>query len=690
MSAQRELHRTGEASRLVDGGDWPLPAELTVESTRALGWAMKDLVYSSWSSEPQRAMLAARALRHLRDCASAAAVPSVLPEVDALVAWTDGIARVIQGEMEAAAASLDVAAAAFGELGQLRHAAQTQVPKIMALAMLGRHDDAAHCALAAQRALLMHGDLHAASKVSLNLGNIHLRSERYGAAIEHFREAAALFVRTDDPEHAVMADLGLGDSLTALGDFDEAARTYDRARSSAVSHEFPVLQALVEESVALLELVRGRYRQALAGLESARRRYAQLQMPQQLAIAEKQLADAYLELRLLPEALAGYDAALQRFAALGMEVDRGWTGVQRGRALALAGQRAASHASLAEAARIFTTLDNRIGGAAVTLAHAELALANSESAGALVLARDSAQQFLTAGLVERQRRAESVQAQALLQLGQVDAARALFDATLETACAHQLLPLRLRCLTGRAMAALAAGDAQAARVDLEAAVELFEDQRRMLAGDELRSAFQDDHLVPFQELLRLELQALEEGKAGAADVLAQLDRFRARTLADRLGLTDHGHDPDGRDGEGDVQRAEARNLRAHLAWLYRRLQRLNDEASDSTAVTAELRATEHELLERSRRMRLSAGPGSLVPGHAELDIAALQRALSPGDVLVEYGVLDDELFACVVTQAAVRVQRHLASWSRVMDSVRSVRFQIETLRHGSAPVQRTC
>ena len=60
MSAQRELHRTGEASRLVDGGDWPLPAELTVESTRALGWAMKDLVYSSWSSEPQRAMLAAR------------------------------------------------------------------------------------------------------------------------------------------------------------------------------------------------------------------------------------------------------------------------------------------------------------------------------------------------------------------------------------------------------------------------------------------------------------------------------------------------------------------------------------------------------------------------------------------------------------------------------------------------------
>jgi CHAT domain-containing protein len=51
-------------------------------------------------------------------------------------------------------------------------------------------------------------------------------------------------------------------------------------------------------------------------------------------------------------------------------------------------------------------------------------------------------------------------------------------------------------------------------------------------------------------------------------------------------------------------------------------------------------------------------------------------------------VLDDELFACVVTRSGVRLQRRLAHWPQVHDAVRSLRFQIETLRHGAAPVAR--
>jgi CHAT domain-containing protein len=73
---------------------------------------------------------------------------------------------------------------------------------------------------------------------------------------------------------------------------------------------------------------------------------------------------------------------------------------------------------------------------------------------------------------------------------------------------------------------------------------------------------------------------------------------------------------------------------------------------------------------------------------AELDIGLLQRSLEHGDAVVEYGVQDDELFACVVTRTGVQVKRRLAAWPQVVDAVRSVRFQVETLRHGSAPVQR--
>ena len=62
--------------------------------------------------------------------------------------------------------------------------------------------------------------------------------------------------------------------------------------------------------------------------------------------------------------------------------------------------------------------------------------------------------------------------------------------------------------------------------------------------------------------------------------------------------------------------------------------------------------------------------------------------LGEGDALVEYGVVDDELFACVVTRAGVVLQRHVADWPAVLEAVRSARFQIETLRHGAAPVAR--
>lgn len=654
-------------------------AFLSAADARARAWALHERCYAAWSTDPQAAVRAAEELARLRAaCEAEPAAAAAQAEVQALAAWTAGIAQLIRGRMEAAAASFDAAAAAFASIGHPLSAAQTQVPKIMALAMLGRHDDAAQCAEAAQRALLAHGDVHAAAKVQLNLGNLHLRSERHAQAVPCFRDAAVLFARSGDREHSIMADLGLADACTALGELDEAARMYARARMRAEAHALPVLWALAEESAALLQLARGRYREALAGMERARQCYAALEMPQHLAIAEKQLADAYLELRLLPEALAGLDGALSRFTALGMHVDAAWTQLQRGRALALLGRRQAAAEALALGATAFTAQDDAVGTAAAGLARAELALAADDAERALAEAREAARAFGRAGIVERTLRAECLCAQALLRLRDVDAARALFDATLQAARQHALLPVQLRCLTGRAVCARLAGHPEAGRDDVQAAVEIFEAQRRALPGDEVRSAFQDDHLQPFEELLRLALDQPPERPDSALRVLQQLDRFRARTLADRLAAEDE-------DGGIDAERSRAAStddLRAHLAWLYRRLQRAQDGAGAPAPLMAEVRATERELLERQRRRRLVEEPGRGAVAGA-LDVPALQRQLGQAGALVEYGVLDDELFACVLTAQGVRVHRRLASWRDAVEAARGARFQLEALRHGS-------
>ena len=647
-------------------------------ATLAQAWALKEQCYAAWSSEPQRAARVAASLRAL--CAGGEAHPGdVAREIEALAQWTEGIAHITRGRMAEAAPCFDAAAAQFRSLGQPANAAQTQVPKIVAMSMLGQYDAAIDCAEQAQREFMALGDARGAAKVSLNLGAMQVRRGNYAQAARHSREASVLFARVSDHQHSVMADINLANALTSLGDFEEALRIYARARMRAGTHDFPVLQALVDEAVALVMLARGRYREALVGLESSRRQYELLDMPQNLAVAEKQLADAYLELRLLPEAVALFDQALSRLQTLDVPDEQAWTLAQRGRAQALLARPEQAAQSFERAAALFAAQGNGVGEATVTLARAELALDAGDATRATELAARAGEGFAAADRVDGLARADVVRADALLRAGSVEQAGALFGSTLAHARQLQLLTLQVRCRVGQGLASQALGDTAQARAAFDDAVELFEDQRRALPGDDLRSAFLSDHLQPYQELLRLALHAhaAAPSPALALAVLHQLERVRARTLGERIdGATAAADDP------------AARALRERLNWLYRRVQRLEDEGESSTPLTEELRRTERELLEGARRARLTAPPAATAASSDAFDAAALQAALGHGGALIEYGVLDDELFACVVTPAGVHLQRHLASWREVQDTLRGARFQIETLRHGAAPVRQ--
>ena len=639
----------------------------------AQAWALKDACYDAWARDPAQAVRAAQDLAALdRSGLSATENATLL----GLSAWTAGIAAVTRGQMAEAVHSFDAAQAQLTLAALPDPAAQTQVPKIMALSMLGQHEAATACAVAAQQALRSLGNLAAAGRVSLNLGGLLLRRDAYAEAGRHYREAAVLFARGADHLHSVLADLGLAAALTSTGDFDEALRIYARARMRAERHQLAQPLAMVDESVALVQLARGQYREALTGLESARQRFEALAMPHWMAVAEKQLGDAYLDLRLLPEALALLDAAVLRFAELQLPEEQAAALAQRGRAQALLGQEAACAASLDAAATLFAAQDHAVGLASVQLAQAELALAQGAVDTALLHGAQAHAAFQAAGHVDGLARADVIGAQALWQSGQVDAAVAALARTLDSARQLQQVQVQVRCLTGQGLIEQAAGQREAAALAFEAAIELLEDQRRALPGDEFRSAFLTDQLRPYQERLRM---ALEDGDA--AQTLAHLERYRARSLSERL----EDRHPAG--GAHDPEAEADQPLRERLNWLHRRLQRLQDDGEHSPRLQDELVQTERELLERARRRRLAL-PGGLQPGAHAFSAAPLQAALSPGDALVEYGRQGDELFALVVTPTQVQLMRHLASWAQVLQTLQSTRFQIDALRHGVAPVQQ--
>jgi CHAT domain-containing protein len=636
----------------------------------AEAWALKDACYEAWARDPARAAQAADELAALDRRGLSA---SEAATVAGLAAWTAGIAAVTRGQMAEAVNAFDRADAELSAAGQPDAAAQTQVPKIMALSMLGRHQEATACAIAAQQALRSLGNTAAAGRVSLNLGSLLLRRDDYAAAATHYREAAVLFARGADHLHSVLADIGCAAALSATGDFDEALRIYARAHKRAGQHGLTEPLAMIDESVALVQLARGQYREALSGLESARRGFESLGRPHWIAVAEKQLGDAYLDLRLLPEALSLFDVAVARFAELQLPEEQAWALAQRGRAQALLGQEAAGTASFTAAAALFGEQDHAVGLASVTLALAELALAHGDAATAISRCDEARRAFARAGHLDGQSRADVLRAQALWQGGQQDEALAAFDRTLGLARQHQQVHVQVRCLTGQGLAAQASGNGTAAAFAFECAIELLEDQRHALPGEEFRSAFLTDQLRPYQERLR---QALDDGDP--TEVLEQLERYRARTLSERL------------EGPQDAGQADAesdRLLRERLNWLYRRLQRLQDESGHSPLLQEELLRTERELLERARRRRLAL-PAEQASGLAGFDVAALRLTLAPGDALVEYGALDDELFAIVVTPLHIRLARRMASWAQVLQVLQSARFQIDALRHGVGPVRQ--
>ena len=640
-----------------------------------LAWALKALCYEAWSTEPPRAVRAAEALRALLSAELPAAQRL---EITALADWTGGLAAVISGQMAEAVRLFDSAGAGLRSVGQPDPAAQTQVPKIMALSMLGQHEQAAACAVAAQRELLALGNLRVAARVSQNLGALQFRRDAYADAARHYREAAVLFARLRDHAHSVLADIGLADALTATGDFDEALRIYARARMRAGQRGLALQLAMIDESVALLDLARGRYREALAGLASARSRYQTLGVPHCLAIAEKQLADAYLELRLLPEAQALFDTAVRRFFELELPDEAAWALAQRARTEALLGQTTTAAQSLSQASALFDHEGNAVGSATVALARAELAWADGQASAALAHAEQARRGFVAAGQADGQARAEVVCAQALWLAGRRDEARRGFEAALAGAIRLQQWPVQQRCLTGLGLAALANGQPQAASEHFEAAIESFEARRRALPGDEIRSAFLTDHLRPYQEQLRAALAG-----GDAAQVLWQLERVRARALEEHLAeateITPASDDDD------------TPALRDRLNWLYRRVQRLQDEGSPTVVLDEALRSTERELLERARRRRLQATarpPGLDQARPAPFSVAALQQALAVGDALVAYGVQGDELLACVLTRDRITLHRQLAAWPEAADALRATLFQLDTLRHGEAPVRQ--
>jgi len=651
-------------------GESQLPVDLDDPRRTALAWALKDAALACWSTNQAQVATVDELLWQL--LALGRSTPA--SPIPALHDWVAALAAIAAGRMSDADALLQQAASQFRALGLAAAAAQTQVPRVLVLCMQGRLDDAEQCGIAARDELVALGDMHAASRVSLNLGQLSYSRSDFASAIEHSRSASAGFRRANDPQRGLQSSIGEANAQAAMGLFEEALSTYQTCYQQAVAGGWAVLAVLCQESVALIHFARGDFAAAVAGFESARQEYERLQMPQHLANAERQLGQAYLELNLLSEAATILRATVDRFVRLEMRLEAAWARIDLAKALAsLRRDDPESEIQLAAAGQVFAAESQLAGQATAALVRAEHAARLGEVEKSRAAAAMAEQTFRDLDMPADAFAATMLIAECDWRTTRLHNPRNSFAELLSQAREKGYLSIEVRALTHLGQMSLHDGDHDGAKHYFERAVTIVEAQRYRLRGDDLRHAFLRAAHTPYRELLRLSLEGVSQDRSPVGVVLA-LERFRARALADRL-------------GDITVNQATGNtaldDLQHRLAWSQRRLRRLREDGDDTDAIETEIQRLEQEYLEVQRRWRLTA-TGNRQPGPTpsldEKTLASLQEALPEDAAIIEYGVIDDELFACVINDASVRIVRRVTTWSVVEVAIRRVQFQTDAMR----------
>lgn len=651
------------ARRWLDDGADADASIATLEPAQrvALAWALKDLGYEALQRDPKTVQRATQCLDRLAAAGDA--------EVAAIAQWLHGALHIVQGHMADALAQLDEAAAGFTVLGHAQAAAEVQVPKLIALSMLGRHDEAVACAERVLAQFIGVGDERSAGKVELNLGSMLLRLDRYEDAARFYRQAAARFARVRDAQHSVMADIGLATVLTWQFEFDEALRIYERSAMRVRVHGLPMLQGQIDLNRGRLELHRGRFHAALQGLEAGLRAIEGSGSPQGLAEARRHLADAYLALNLLPEAVALYEQAIHASRDLDGPVEQAWATVQLAVARARLGQLPMAAQGFDAARALFDAQGNEVGRAWVDLHAATLQLASGDAAAAQARAGQASAVFARAGIANWRHEAALLRAAALAVAGSIDDAWAQYGQVLEAA--GELPEIEAACRAGLGAMLRRAGDAAGAREQYELAAQSIEAQRAALPGDEFRTAYGADKQAPFSALIEL---ALDDGAQDGAELLRCMERSRAQALRLALQRAPEPADapPTPRESlrwlDGQWQQAIAAGQHARAAQLLERA-----------------RAVEAAWLEQQRRAQARAAQAPAPPPEAAFEVEALQAALPEGSAFVEYALIGRRLAACVVTREAL----HRLHWTApaLEQGIEQLRFQIDSLRHGAAALR---
>ena len=659
------MKRSTLASRLVEAPSIKQRKKLLLEN-RALADArlareLKDECYRVWTSAPAKAQRAAAALGTL-----AQFDPS--DETRGMRSWVAGIANITRGKLDDAIADLDTASKLLRRSGLEHESAQPQVAKLIALAMLGRYDDARRTGEKALKVFSKYNDQLAAGKIEMNLSNIVSRRDQYRLAEQYCMSAYRRFRKLGETSWQTMAENGLANTYAELNDFKRADKFYGSALASAKRGRMNVTVAEIEASMGNLALFRGRYADAIRLLELSRQKYEKLSMPHQTAIAELEIADIYAELNLNTDAIDIYRRLIPTLRRLKLRAEEARARNNFGRSLASLGNLRQARAEYSRAAALFATEKNVVAAAAVKIRLSSLELSQNNLSHALATVSDALATLDTSENLRLRLSAMWVKAEVLAGLGRTGDAKQLLKRVLLDAQRAEQPAIEQASLNSLGVLASVEGRTREAEKFFEASINTAETARDPLPGEEYRMAFLAKSLEPYNNLTRLYLD-----EANIERAFSSVERSRSRSLIDAIG------------GPKRTSATPAiAKLREELNWLYTRVSRV--ESDGVARLQTEILRREKRLSAETLRAESTRG-GSRTKKTAAIEVAGLRERLGSRKALVEFIEDRGAYSAFVVTDDGVEFVDSVARVDEIRSVLEGLHFQFGTLRFGGDAVR---
>lgn len=645
---------------------------------RELAILLKDVCLDSWTTDPNRSVNCAQALAYL-------AKKDPYHELNGYAAWSDGIACMINGQLRRAVVRFDDAHREFQTVGHQHPAASTQVAKLYPLAMLGRYDEAVETGLRAREVFFALKDHTSAGKIEHNLGNIFQLTGRYEEAEDILRSARNRFLELGDLRTLAQITNSIAFVLSYMYKFDEADELYREALKLAETGDLVVTQAEIESNLGYFALVRGRYDRALKYLARARSSYEKLGMPLQSATAELEMADAYMELNLYAEAAEIYMKIIPAFEEAGMSIEHGRSLTNIARVRFTDGESQQAYLFLSKARRIFASCGSAVGESSVLLSLAQFQFSQGKFDDALLTLRDAEVPLSDGGVRGNELRADLLRAECLLMQGSHSNAQTLLVEILRSTTATGIPHLTARCQTVLGLASIASGQAELAEGYFKAAIVTTEGLRSPLPIEDFRTAFFGDKQEPYHELVRL---CLDSGRR--VEAFQYLERSRSRTLVEMISAQDSGEHTV--DGSSEIHDQIA-DLRSQLNWLYNQISQPSNRLTarspiDLKELQERALAKENEITELYLRVQ-SEVAGEAAPHEvgSALSVDEVRKLIGPDTAFIEFGSIDNEIFAFVLNESDLEVFTCLCPESEIEEMVERLYFQIDGLRNNPVAVQ---